>query len=389
MFLGNAVPANQPSLLPLGAVGPTWNGGFVEGHYNPNPRLILIGRYELARMSREANPTIRGNAGNLDIWTAGYRWYPIMSPRAGLAWTQEYSRITNAGAAPLSGKDDIRNSLSDGLRFRFLRRTLPVRMKITLASSALFAHPVVEYCRPRARKPRRQTGRAMPNVARRSTSAIASSATDNTGMDEEKVHRILIRNPATSPRRYSNAGLRLAVACLSTAISMTRSAVVFTPAACRRGNPSPAGTRRSGRIHKDVLFGISGREAGRPVAIPPEPPSSAGEYQARRGTVPEHELLVVPWQRWTGPWPFRRSLNGQQGLSNHSFRLHQRDAFQVRRNGSGNVPRLGHRPGWNSDAIFRERDDCRIRGGTSCTTSGTLAYIQGRHSEVNAKPRSA
>lgn len=119
VFLGNAVPANQPSRLPLGAVGPTWNGGFVEGHYNPNPRLILIGRYELARMSREANPTIRGNAGNLDIWTAGYRWYPIMSPRAGLAWTQEYSRITNAGAAPLSGQDDIRNSYLMGFDFDF------------------------------------------------------------------------------------------------------------------------------------------------------------------------------------------------------------------------------------------------------------------------------
>jgi hypothetical protein len=119
VFLGNSVPANQPSLLPLGAVGPTWNGGFVEGHYNPNPRLILIGRYELARMSREANPTIRGNDGNLDSWTAGYRWYPIMSPRAGLAWVQEYSRLINAGAAPLSGKDDIRNSYLMGFDFDF------------------------------------------------------------------------------------------------------------------------------------------------------------------------------------------------------------------------------------------------------------------------------
>jgi hypothetical protein len=119
VFLGNGVPANQPSLLPLGAVGPTWNGGFVEGHYNPTPRLILIGKYELARMAKEANPTIRGNAGNLDVWTAGYRWYPIMSPRAGLAWIQEYSRIINPGAAPLSGKDDIRNSYLMGFDFDF------------------------------------------------------------------------------------------------------------------------------------------------------------------------------------------------------------------------------------------------------------------------------
>lgn len=119
VFLGNAVPANQPALLPIGAAGPSWNGGFVEGHYNPNPRLIFIGRYELTRMSKEANPAIPRNLGNLDTWTVGYRWYPIMSTRAGFAWLQEYSRITNAGAAPLSGKDDVSNSLLMGFDFDF------------------------------------------------------------------------------------------------------------------------------------------------------------------------------------------------------------------------------------------------------------------------------
>lgn len=119
VFLGNAVPANQPALLPLGAAGPTWNGGFVEAHYNPNPRVIVLGKYELARMSRQADPVIPVSAGNLDTWTVGYRWYPIMSPRAGFAWTQEYSRINNPGAAPLSGKDDIRNSYLMGFDFDF------------------------------------------------------------------------------------------------------------------------------------------------------------------------------------------------------------------------------------------------------------------------------
>ena len=61
----------------------------MEAHYTYNPRLIAIGKYELIRMSRQANPTIRGNSGNLDTWTIGYRWYPIMNPRAGLAWVQE------------------------------------------------------------------------------------------------------------------------------------------------------------------------------------------------------------------------------------------------------------------------------------------------------------
>ncbi len=119
VFLGNAVAANQPQNLPLGAVGPTWNGGFVEGHYNPTPRLIFTGRYELARMSRQANPSIPTDTGNLDTWTVGYRWYPIMSPRAGLAWTQEYSRITNPKAAPISGLDLIRNSYLMGFDFDF------------------------------------------------------------------------------------------------------------------------------------------------------------------------------------------------------------------------------------------------------------------------------
>lgn len=70
-------------------------------------------------MSREATPNIRSGTGNLDTWTLGYRWYPIMGPRAGLAWTQEYSRIINAGAAPLSGKDDIGSSVLMGFDFDF------------------------------------------------------------------------------------------------------------------------------------------------------------------------------------------------------------------------------------------------------------------------------
>ena len=119
VFLGNSVGANHPEFLPAGAVSPRWNGGFIESHYNPTPRWIVLGKYELTRMSRQANPGIRGDAGNLDTWTVGYRWYPIMSPRAGLAWTQEFSRVTNAGAAPLSGRDDSRSSFLMGFDFDF------------------------------------------------------------------------------------------------------------------------------------------------------------------------------------------------------------------------------------------------------------------------------
>jgi len=119
VFLGNSVPSNQPQLLPIGSVGPTWNGGMFEVHYNPNPRLIFLGRYEMDRMSRQANPSIPSTLGNIDAWTLGYRWYPIMSPRAGLAWVQEYSRLTNAGQAPISGRDDVHNSYLMGFDFDF------------------------------------------------------------------------------------------------------------------------------------------------------------------------------------------------------------------------------------------------------------------------------
>jgi hypothetical protein len=119
VFLGNSVPANQPAALPIGAAGPTWNGGFVEAHYLQSPRLVLIGRYELVRMSRQASPQFPSDAGNLDTWTAGYRWYPIMNPRAGLAWVQEFSRILNAGQAPLTGRNGINNSLLMGFDFDF------------------------------------------------------------------------------------------------------------------------------------------------------------------------------------------------------------------------------------------------------------------------------
>lgn len=119
VFLGNSVPSNQPGSLPVGAAGPTWNGGFGELNYNYNPRFIVSGRYEVIRMSRQANPATRSDAGNLDSWVVGYRWYPIMNPRAGLAWVQEYGRVLNAGAAPISKKDESTNSLLMGFDFDF------------------------------------------------------------------------------------------------------------------------------------------------------------------------------------------------------------------------------------------------------------------------------
>jgi hypothetical protein len=119
VFLGNDVRADRPFDLPVGAAGPSWNGGFVEAHYNYNPRLILISKYELIRMERQANPTRADNFGNLDTWTVGYRFYPIMSSRAGLAWLQEYSRTQTVGTAPISGLSGTSSSYLMGFDFDF------------------------------------------------------------------------------------------------------------------------------------------------------------------------------------------------------------------------------------------------------------------------------
>ena len=118
VFLGNAVPANQPSKLPPGAAGPAWNGGFVEAHYTYNPKFIVIGRYETVAMSQQANPSNRSNFGNVNVWTVGYRWYPFMSSRAGLAWLQEYSRARTVGTGP-SGLDQVSSSYLMGFDFDF------------------------------------------------------------------------------------------------------------------------------------------------------------------------------------------------------------------------------------------------------------------------------
>ncbi len=114
VFLATGTPANQPALLPAGARGPTWNGGFTEVHFTYSPQLVLVGRYELIRMSRQAFPAgtllTNGNPltdrfGNVDAYVFGYRWYPIMTSRAGLAWHQEYSWVRTTGTAPLTARD--------------------------------------------------------------------------------------------------------------------------------------------------------------------------------------------------------------------------------------------------------------------------------------------
>ncbi len=127
-FLGTGTPANEPDTLPSGAASPTWNGGFVEAHVTFSPQLVLVGRYETIRMSQQAFPagtqlsnglTIGSDFGNTDAWVVGYRWYPIMSARAGVAFHQEYAHVRISGGAPVSGMDARSNSVMAGFDFVF------------------------------------------------------------------------------------------------------------------------------------------------------------------------------------------------------------------------------------------------------------------------------
>jgi hypothetical protein len=100
-FLGTATPSNQP--LPAGALAPSWNGGFVETHYYYSPQLVFTQRWEIIRMAQQALPTTPSTQGNTDAYSIGFRWYPIMFSRAGLAWHNEFSIVKSVGVVPLSG----------------------------------------------------------------------------------------------------------------------------------------------------------------------------------------------------------------------------------------------------------------------------------------------
>jgi hypothetical protein len=121
VFLGNGIPANDPGSLPPGAVGPTWNGGFIEAHYTYSPQLIFAGRYELVHMSRQANADLAAfpNLGNVDSWTIGYRWYPIMFSRAGLAFHNEYSQAKTGNTSILTQSDQTVRSVMIGFDFDY------------------------------------------------------------------------------------------------------------------------------------------------------------------------------------------------------------------------------------------------------------------------------
>jgi hypothetical protein len=84
-------------------VSPEWNAGFLEAHYFVSPQLALMQRSERIRMTRQALPTTPSDLGNVDAYAFGFRWYPIMFSRTGLAVHGEYSFSNTRGSPPLSG----------------------------------------------------------------------------------------------------------------------------------------------------------------------------------------------------------------------------------------------------------------------------------------------
>jgi hypothetical protein len=99
-YLANSLPAG--TTLAAGMRNATWNGGFIETHYYWNPQLVLLWRYELVRMAQQGDPSNAGTTGNIDAYSFGFRWYPFMFSRAGLAWHNEYSITRSIGIVPLS-----------------------------------------------------------------------------------------------------------------------------------------------------------------------------------------------------------------------------------------------------------------------------------------------
>ena len=95
--------ASDDAALGPGTVKPTWNTALLEAHYVANPRLMVQGRYEIVRMSKQGDPAIPKTTGNADAIVFGVRAYPFMFSRDGMALHWEFAMTKSIGVAPLSG----------------------------------------------------------------------------------------------------------------------------------------------------------------------------------------------------------------------------------------------------------------------------------------------
>jgi hypothetical protein len=100
-YLANGLAGTDP--LGAGMQDAQWNGYLGELHYYFNPQFLVLGRAEWIRMSQQGLDTTPSTLGNIDAYTIGTRWYPIMTSRTGLAVLTELSTTKTVGTVPLSG----------------------------------------------------------------------------------------------------------------------------------------------------------------------------------------------------------------------------------------------------------------------------------------------
>src|SRR6266496_3958123 len=84
---------------------PSWNTALLEAHYVANPRLLVQGRYELMRMSKQADPATPKTLGDADAFAVGVRYYPFMFSRDGMALHGEFAMTKTTGMAPFISGD--------------------------------------------------------------------------------------------------------------------------------------------------------------------------------------------------------------------------------------------------------------------------------------------
>ena len=119
VFLANGVAANNGGGLPIGAQGVRWDTGTIEAHYTYSPKLFFLTRYELARITRQPVAGFApSDLGDADVITVGYRYYPFMHSRAGLAWHQEFATELTKHTSD-TGLDQRTSSYFMGFDFAF------------------------------------------------------------------------------------------------------------------------------------------------------------------------------------------------------------------------------------------------------------------------------
>ncbi len=109
LWLGNLelIPlvshASDDAVLGGNTQKPAWNTALLEAHYVATPRLLVQGRYEILRMSKQADPATPKTLGNADAIMVGARAYPFMFSRDGMALHAEFAMTRTTGMAPFSG----------------------------------------------------------------------------------------------------------------------------------------------------------------------------------------------------------------------------------------------------------------------------------------------